>query len=328
MVPHMVQVSCGRRRVAAVLLASFAIEQVSGLAWLAKTSPTPRPASSLTPRALEELIGLKQQFGGQLAQLRAYQGWCLDDSQLSDLQCSKETLVRPTCHLDPADQAHLMLAVELLYQARTAVGQIDKVRHVLAVARVLGSIGADLHVIEAALLAGICDDTGVTEGDLENVLGVNASSAVLHVGMGVEKVWRLSELLERASQPTEGVSLRKLKSDGVSLPDAESDSVSLPDSLPDRPSAVKAEQLERQCQILLAGCDDACSIVISLASRLVSMRELQAALAGRPLSESDLSSAPRLSHCALGCVQPVLWTAQQRARPSSWQEVTCQRGAH
>ena len=40
----------------------------------------------------------------------------------------------------------------------------------------------------------------------------------------------------------------------------------------------KAEQLERQCQMLLAGCDVSRSIIVSLASRLVSMRELQAAL--------------------------------------------------
>ena len=62
----------------------------------------------------------------------------------------------------------------------------------------------------------------------------------------------------------------------------------------------KAEQLERQCQILLAGCDVSDSMFVSLASRLVSMRELQAAMAGRPLGDDDLSAAPRSSASDLG----------------------------
>ena len=50
-----------------------------------------------------------------------------------------------------------------------------------------------------------------------------------------------------------------------------------------------SDQLERQCQLLLAGSDVPYSIIVSLASRLVSMRELQAALDSHQLFSQTAS---------------------------------------
>ena len=210
-------------------------------------------ASKRAGPALVELTALKERVGSSLAQLRAGQGWCLDEVQLADLRRQKEELVATTNGFMPAeDQAKLMLSVEVSYQALAAAGKEDKLRHSLAVGRGLASVHAEAEVVSAALLAGVYDETNLGSDELEAVFGADAANNALQLGVGVSQVWKLSELLE-----------------GSTTTDGAADDT--------------AEQFERQCQILLAGCDVSDSIVVSLASRLVSMRELYGAMVGQQL---------------------------------------------
>ena len=102
-------------------------------------------------------------------------------------------------------------------------------------ARACGGGGArEAEAVLAALLAGVCEETGLTYVQLDEILGSAVAAAVRDVA----QVWELSNLLQDAP-------------------------------------AHDSEQLEHRCQIVLAGCDDWRGVVLSLASRLVSARELQ-----------------------------------------------------
>jgi len=92
----------------------------------------------------------------------------------------------------------------------------------------------EAEAIIAALLVGVCEETGLNAERIEKLLG----SAVARAVQDVTNVWRLSSLL--ANSPS---------GDAV--------------------------QLEDRCKILLAGCDDWRGVVVSLASRLVAIRELE-----------------------------------------------------
>ena len=330
-----------------IVLAGVGIHGLVG-PLLATSQRTPRAATvlqavELASSTAQAFVGLKSPLldsGGRdsLATLRASRGWCLDDAQLGELRRQKNAFQLAMSYLDPADQAHVLLAIEVTFQARTAAGKVDKLRHALAVARVLTSINASAKAIEAAMLAGMCDDTDISLKDLEAVLGRDAATSSWQVGEDVSKVWKLSELLEaggpgservgkildgladddEASRPEEGPQdeLQSALETNLKRTDVRAAPPPLcfhvtPSTLPSplSPSGARrpplspramcrlsqldeAVQLERQCQILLAGCDVSVSMVVALASRLVSMRELQAALAGQPVC-AHLSCRPR-----------------------------------
>ena len=222
--------------------------------------------SPLPSTALMLLREIKEQAGEPLARLRASMGWCLDDAQLSELRYHKHELARMAKHLAPSALAHLMITTELAYGAWTAAGKLGTLRHHLAVSRVLAAIKADGEVIEAAMLAGLREaEVGVAAQDLTAILGEEAAAAIDEIGGGVSTVWRLSARLERAAEGADGGAGAGVAEEGGEL------------------GASRAEQLERQCQIMLAGCDDPRSIAIALASRLVSMRELYGAMVGQQL---------------------------------------------
>ena len=301
---------------------------------------SPRMGALAESPAIIELSKLKEQAGPSLAKLRANNGWCIDDDQLCDLRRKKETILAEASYLPPHEQAHLVLSVELAHQAMTAADKVDTLRHIFATARVLVSLRAEARIVEAALLAGVCE-TGVTPGDIGSVLGCDAASpdsnSSLTVGQGVSKVWKLSSLLERSSELEElGTEADGLATElAVATTEAKEEVARAVERAGVDREVAKAEQLERQCQILLAGCDVSDSMFVSLASRLVSMRELQAAVAGKPLQDDDLSAAPRLSACALGCMsecaldQSAACAAFQRmgGERDTWQQLIARKDA-
>ena len=230
----------------------------------------------ISPLTAEEVDRLKQKSAPSLARVRASQSWSLDDAQLADLQECKEGFAKQTRYLSVVEQAYVILAIEVVYQAHSSLGDGAKLRHALAVGKLLASVRAEATTIEAALLAGVCEYTSIREYDLTGIFGDEVAESVTRLTKDVSLVWRLSELLEGDASFTAAP--------------------------PRGTEPLGAEQLERQCQILLAGCDDSCSIIVSLASRLVSMRELHGALSGQWLGAEALSSAPRSpSNCALSC---------------------------
>ena len=48
--------------------------------------------------------------------MRAGNGWCFNDEELTDLQLQKERFVGLIDYLNPREQAHLILSVEVAYQ--------------------------------------------------------------------------------------------------------------------------------------------------------------------------------------------------------------------
>ena len=48
--------------------------------------------------------------------MRAGNGWCFSDEELTDLQFQKERFVGLIDYLKPREQAHLILSVEVAYQ--------------------------------------------------------------------------------------------------------------------------------------------------------------------------------------------------------------------
>ena len=171
------------------------------------------------------------------AGLSASYGWCLNEAELQEMQRVQDTLVRETAYLGREEEPRLRLAVEIAYQSRawsTEQRSAKRLAHAVAVARVLAEQQMEAEAVLAALLAGVCEDTGLTYVQLDEILGSAVAAAVRDVA----QVWELSNLLQDAP-------------------------------------AHDSEQLEHRCQIVLAGCDDWRGVVLSLASRLVSARELQ-----------------------------------------------------
>jgi len=142
-------------------------------------------------------------------------------------------------YMSEEEQLKLQLALEIAYQSRSTIGsdgsdRDERLRHAVAVGLVLADLRMEETAVCAALLAGVCEETGVTPDEIAGRLGPAVGSAVADVS----QVWKLSTLLE------------------TSQADAD------------------AAQLEKRCQIMLAGCEDWRGVVVSLASRLVSMRQL------------------------------------------------------
>ena len=113
----------------------------------------PRTATVVLPARLalsaqQELDSLKEEVGPNLAAVRAGNGWCFSEAELGELRHHKERFVDLIDYLKPREQAHLVLCVEMAYQARMATGKVDKLRHVLAVARVLLTIRSEAGVVE------------------------------------------------------------------------------------------------------------------------------------------------------------------------------------
>ena len=67
-----------------------------------------------------------------------------------------------------------------------------------------------------------------------------------------------------------------------------------------------AEQLEQRCKIMLARCDDWRGVMVSLASRLVTIRELQQA--------SEEAESNRGAGSVERSLQEVAWERRERAR--------------
>ena len=69
--------------------------------------------TALALPAQQELTSLKEEVGANLARVRAGNGWCFNDEELTDLQCQKERFVGLIDYLKPREQAHLILSVEV-----------------------------------------------------------------------------------------------------------------------------------------------------------------------------------------------------------------------
>ena len=72
--------------------------------------------TALAPSAQQELTSIKEEVGANLARVRAGNGWCFSDEELTDLQFQKERFVGLIDYLKPREQAHLILSVEVAYQ--------------------------------------------------------------------------------------------------------------------------------------------------------------------------------------------------------------------
>eukprot|EP00316_Scyphosphaera_apsteinii_P008087 CAMPEP_0119320374 /NCGR_PEP_ID=MMETSP1333-20130426/52259_1 /TAXON_ID=418940 /ORGANISM="Scyphosphaera apsteinii, Strain RCC1455" /LENGTH=833 /DNA_ID=CAMNT_0007327081 /DNA_START=127 /DNA_END=2628 /DNA_ORIENTATION=+ len=186
-------------------------------------------------------------------------GWCLLDTELAEMDDYHEQLVNATRgYLAMEELQQLRLALEIAYQSRAWSMQqrSDKrLRHAVSVALVLADLRMEVNTLSAALLAGVCEDAGITFGQIEDRLGTSVASAVADMS----KVWQLSSLLVSEPQPVAGVS----SDHPLDEPLISAASVQ-----------VAPDELERRCQMLLAGCEDWRGVVLSLASRLVTMRTM------------------------------------------------------
>ena len=72
--------------------------------------------TALAPSAQQELTSIKEEVGANLARVRAGNGWCFSDEELTDLQFQKERFIGLIDYLKPREQAHLILSVEVAYQ--------------------------------------------------------------------------------------------------------------------------------------------------------------------------------------------------------------------
>ncbi len=63
-----------------------------------------------------KITSIKEEVGANLARVRAGNGWCFSDEELTDLQFQKERFVGLIDYLKPREQAHLILSVEVAYQ--------------------------------------------------------------------------------------------------------------------------------------------------------------------------------------------------------------------
>ena len=133
-----------------------------------------------------------------LATLRASYAWSLTDVELEELQAFQDELTAATeSYLTDPQIRRLRLAVEVAYQTRawSDEGRSDaRFAHALAIARLLAELQMEAEAVVAALLSGVCEETGLTLRQVDELLG----PAVAHAVRDVTNVWRLSELLENA----------------------------------------------------------------------------------------------------------------------------------
>jgi hypothetical protein len=200
-----------------------------------------------------------------LSSLMTSYSWSLTPGEEEQIRFYTDALRCKTDeYMSEEEQLKLQLALEIAYQSRSTIGsdgsdRDERLRHAVAVGLVLADLRMEETAVCAALLAGVCEETGVTPDQIAGRLGPAVGSAVADVS----QVWKLSTLLE------------------TSQADAD------------------AAQLEKRCQIMLAGCEDWRGVVVSLASRLVSMRQLmeeqeadRAERRGRPpAAENDEGAA-------------------------------------
>ena len=113
------------------------------------------------------------------------------------MQRVQDTLAREAAYLGQDEMSRLRLAVEISYQSHawSAAGRSDKrLAHAVAVARVLAEQQMEAQAVLAALLVGVCEDSGLTYLQLEEILGSAVAAAV----RDVTHVWQLSGLLQEA----------------------------------------------------------------------------------------------------------------------------------
>ena len=201
---------------------------------------------------------------GSLSSLMTSYSWSLTPGEEEQIRFYTDALRCKTDeYMSEEEQLKLQLALEIAYQSRSSIGsdgsdRDERLRHAVAVGLVLADLRMEETAVCAALLAGECEETGVTPDQIAGRLGPAVGSAVADVS----QVWKLSTLLE------------------TSQADAD------------------AAQLEKRCQIMLAGCEDWRGVVVSLASRLVSMRQLmeeeeadRAERRGQPPAANDEGAA-------------------------------------
>ena len=100
-----------------------------------------------------------------LAELRSSYGWCLNDRELAEMQGYQDVLTDvTTAYMDDEDIRRLRIAVEIAYQSRawTDEGRSDaRLAHAVAVAKTLAELQMEAEAVIAALLAGVCEETGL-----------------------------------------------------------------------------------------------------------------------------------------------------------------------
>ena len=131
-----------------------------------------------------------------LMELRSSYGWSLTDVELKELQQYQDELTSVTSvYLEDEDIRRLRLAVEIAYQSRawTNEGRSDeRLAHAVAVAKCLAELQMESEAVIAAILAGVCEDTGLALRQVDQLLGPTVAGAV----RDVSNIWRLSELLQ------------------------------------------------------------------------------------------------------------------------------------
>ena len=142
-----------------------------------------------------------------LMELRSSYGWCLNDVELAELQTYQDELTEVTSmYMEDEDIRRLRLAVEIAYQSRawSDEGRSDeRLGHAVAVARCLAELQMEAEAVIAALLAGVCEETGLALKQVDELLGPAVAGAV----RDVTNVWRLSELLQVRQCPSSFSSL-------------------------------------------------------------------------------------------------------------------------
>ena len=128
--------------------------------------------------------------------LSASYGWCMTDEESAEMQRYMDELTHATSsYLGDDEIRRLRLAVEIAYQSRawTNEGRSDeRLAHAVAVARCLAELQMEAEAVIAAILAGVCEETGLALMQVDQLLGPTVAGAV----RDVTNVWRLSELLQ------------------------------------------------------------------------------------------------------------------------------------
>ena len=123
-------------------------------------------------------------------ELRSSYGWSLTDGELKELQKYQDEVTAVTSvYLEDADVRRLRLAVEIAYQSRawTNEGRSDeRLAHAVAVARCLAELQMEAEAVIAAILAGVCEETGLALMQVDQLLGPTVAGAV----RDVTNVWR------------------------------------------------------------------------------------------------------------------------------------------
>ena len=217
--------------------------------------------------------------------LSASYGWCLSDGELTEMQSYEDELLDVVgAYLGDDEKRRVRLGVEIAYQSRSWASETRSVARLSHAVAVASVLGEQKMEADAVIAALLA---GVPE---ETGLTLKQINEMLgpRVGSAVRdltNVWKLSELLESAP-------------------------------------ADDAEQLERRSQMVLAGCDDWRGVVLALASRLVSVRQLQGdATLGESATAADddeLEEAADAAAAAEGFAEQTLQASPRRPpTPSS-----------